>query len=146
MLSIYQKSKYKYCFKKYMVIYQGRQGRTETGKKYKLHSKKKKARIGRPPIFTRIESKLLKKQPVRGANLKIKIKSVDEVNVLLGNKTYKKAKITAFVDNKANPTLLKNKIITKGAIVKTDLGDVKITSRPGQQSVLNGVLLEAKNE
>lgn len=128
-----------------MVIYQGRQGRTETGKKYKLHSKKKKARMGRPPILTRIGSKSLKKQRVRGANLKIKIKSIDEVNVLLGNKTYKKAKIIAFVDNKATPALLKNKIITKGAIVKTDLGDVKITSRPGQQSVLNGVLLEAKN-
>jgi len=42
--------------------------------------------------------------------------------------------------------LLKNKILTKGAIVETDLGDVKITSRPGQQPVLNGVLLEVKNE
>jgi len=129
-----------------MVIYQGRQGRTETGKKYKPHSKKKKARTGRPPISTNIERKLLKKQQVRGDNLKIKIKSIDEVNVLLKNKTYKKAKIIAFVDNKANPKLLKNKILTKGAIVETDLGDVKITSRPGQQPVLNGVLLEVKNE
>ncbi|PKM92282.1 MAG: 30S ribosomal protein S8e [Euryarchaeota archaeon HGW-Euryarchaeota-1] len=129
-----------------MVIYQGRQGRTETGKKYKMHSKKEKARMGRPPILTKIDDKLLKKQRVRGNNLKIKIKSTDTVNVLLGNKTYKKAKILALVDNKANPKLLKNKIITKGAIVKTDMGNVKITSRPGQQPVLNGVLLEAKNE
>lgn len=128
-----------------MVIYQGRQGRTQTGKKYKLHSKKKKARMGRPPILTRIGPKALKKQRVRGGNLKIKIKSIDEVNVLLKNNTYKKAKIIDFVSNKANPAFLKDKIITKGAIVKTELGNVRITSRPGQQSVLNGVLLEEKN-
>ncbi|MHA1475907.1 MAG: 30S ribosomal protein S8e, partial [Promethearchaeota archaeon] len=33
-------------------------------------------------------------------------------------------------------------ILTKGAIVKTKLGLVKITSRPGQTGQINGKLLE----
>jgi len=33
-------------------------------------------------------------------------------------------------------------ILTKGAIVETELGKVKITSRPGQDGVLNGVLIQ----
>jgi len=33
-------------------------------------------------------------------------------------------------------------VITKGAIVKTELGLVRVTSRPGQHGVVNGVLIE----
>ncbi|MDO5821049.1 MAG: 30S ribosomal protein S8e, partial [Methanobrevibacter sp.] len=32
-------------------------------------------------------------------------------------------------------------IITKGAIVETEIGNAKVTSRPGQDGIINGVLL-----
>ena len=33
-------------------------------------------------------------------------------------------------------------ILTKGAFVETNLGKVKITSRPGQDGNMNGILIE----
>ena len=39
---------------------------------------------------------------------------------------------------------VRRNIITKGAIVKTEAGLVKITSRPGQDGTLNGILVEEK--
>ena len=51
------------------------------------------------------------------------------------------ATITNVVRNDANPNYTRRKILTKGAIVDTDKGQVKITSRPGHDGVLNGVVL-----
>ena len=51
------------------------------------------------------------------------------------------ATITTVVRNDANPNYTRRNILTKGAIVDTDKGHVKITSRPGHDGVLNGVVL-----
>jgi len=51
------------------------------------------------------------------------------------------ATITNVVKNDANPNYTRRNILTKGAIVDTDKGHVKITSRPGHDGVLNGVVL-----
>ena len=51
------------------------------------------------------------------------------------------ATITNVVRNDANPNYTRRNILTKGAIVDTDKGQVKITSRPGHDGVLNGVVL-----
>jgi len=39
---------------------------------------------------------------------------------------------------------VRRKIITKGAIIKTELGLAKVTSRPSQDGVVNAVLIEEK--
>jgi len=54
----------------------------------------------------------------------------------------KKVKVLDVVETPENPQYAKFKIISKGTVVKTELGLVKITSRPGQDGVLNGVLVE----
>ena len=43
--------------------------------------------------------------------------------------------------NDANPNYIRRNILTKGAVVDTDKGHVKITSRPGHDGILNGVAL-----
>ena len=45
------------------------------------------------------------------------------------------------VDNPANRNFVKRNIMTKGTVVETDKGKVRITSRPGQEGSLNGVLV-----
>ena len=45
------------------------------------------------------------------------------------------------IENKANPNYVRRNIITKGAIVETSAGKAKVTSRPGQDGVINGVLI-----
>jgi len=39
---------------------------------------------------------------------------------------------------------VRRNIITKGAILQTDLGKVRVTNRPGQEGVINGILVEKK--
>ena len=51
------------------------------------------------------------------------------------------ATITNVIKNDANPNYIRRNILTKGAVVDTDKGHVKITSRPGHDGVLNGVVL-----
>ena len=77
-----------------------------------------------------------------GGNVKLKLFSTDFINVTdpNTNKTTK-TKIVRFESNEASKDLNRRHILTKGTIVDTELGKAKITSRPGQQGVLNGVLM-----
>ena len=52
-----------------------------------------------------------------------------------------KLKIEAVENNPANKNYTRRNIITKGTIVKTEKGNVRITSRPGQVGLLFGVFL-----
>ena len=50
--------------------------------------------------------------------------------------------IKSVVENGADPNFVRRNIVTKGAVVDTDLGNVRVTSRPGMHGVVSGVLLE----
>lgn len=76
-----------------------------------------------------------------GGNVKRQLLAFDTVIVNDGAKT-KTAKIETVSNNPANINLTRRNVMTKGAIVKTDLGDVVITSRPGQSAQLFGKLVQ----
>jgi small subunit ribosomal protein S8e len=119
-----------------------RSKRKFTGKKLRHVHKKRKKDIERPPIETEIGKERKKKQRTWGGNHKLKLYSSSQINVTdpTTNKT-QKTKIVDFEENKASKDLNRRHILTKGAIVQTELGKVKITSRPGQHGVLNGILI-----
>ena len=52
------------------------------------------------------------------------------------------SKVVTVKSNPANPNYVQRNIITKGAIVQTELGVARVTSRPGQDGVVNAVLNE----
>ena len=58
------------------------------------------------------------------------------------NGTTVSATIKTVLENNADPNYVRRNLITKGAIVDTDKGKVRITSRPGMHGVISGVLLE----
>jgi len=126
-----------------MAIWQGRSLKKPSGGRIRLPRKKRKYELGREPVFTHVAPLRKKIIRVRGGNYKVKLLRSDEINVY-NPKTGKaqKAKIKGVIENPANPHFAQRNIITKGAIVETELGKVKVTSRPGQHGVLNGVLLE----
>ena len=125
-----------------MVDYQGRSKRIITGKKFHPHSGKDKTRFGREPIETKIGETKKKIVRVRGANIKIKAFTTNYVNVSDAKaKSCKRVKIIALEENPASVDLKRRAIITLGAVVKTELGKVKITSRPGQDGQVNGILM-----
>jgi small subunit ribosomal protein S8e len=83
----------------------------------------------------------------RGNSIKVKLRHALNANVFdsSANKTFK-AKILTIVENNANRQFARRNIITKGAILEVDLNGkkyAKVTSRPGQNGVINAVLVDA---
>jgi len=121
-----------------MPIHQGLSKRKATGAKLRSFRKKKKYEIGREPIETRVGEEKKKKVRVRGGNFKIKIRAIRYVNVTDRGVT-KKVRLLGVEENPANLDFTRRQIITKGCIIETDLGLAKVTSRPGQDGVINAV-------
>jgi len=121
---------------------QGRGRRKYTGKKYKSFRKKRKRELARPPIETTIGEEKKKNQRTWGGNNKLKLFSTNFINITdpHTNKTTK-VKITGFEENRASKDLNRRHVITKGAIVATELGKARVVSRPGQDGQLNGILV-----
>ena len=125
------------------MVWHGERGRKETGGRIRESRKKRKYELGNLPIHTRIGELKTRVERTKGGGIKVKLVSCNFVNVAHEGKT-QKVKILEVVENPANPHFVRRGIITKGAIVKTELGLVKITSRPGQNGVLNGVLVSSE--
>ena len=125
-----------------MARSQWRSKRKYTGKKYRHFRKKRKRELERPPINTQIGSEKVKSQRVMGGNMKVKLFSINYVNLTdpNTNKT-QKVKIMRFESNQASRDINRRHILTKGAIIETELGKAIITSRPGQDGQLNAVLI-----
>jgi len=125
-----------------MGYWQDRSTRKKTSSRVKRHSKNKKTDLGREFTATALDSKRLEKKRVRGGNVKSRLKSGNQVNVVDPDSDKAQVlEIKDVIDNPADPHLARREIITKGALVETSAGKVKITSRPGQDGVLNGVFV-----
>ncbi|MEM2868986.1 MAG: 30S ribosomal protein S8e [Thermoplasmata archaeon] len=126
-----------------MALWQGRSRRKPTGGMYHPFRKKRKTEIGREVQLATIGATKTKKVRVRSAHYKIRVLQGDTVNLLdPKTKNVQRVKILTVLENPANPHYVQRNIITKGAILKTELGRARVTSRPGQHGVLNAVLIE----
>ncbi len=126
-----------------MVKYQERSRRLSTGAKVRSAHKKRKSRLGRTAIETKIDDERKKIIRTRGGNIKIKAYSSNMINVSDSKKKKTtRVKIDGLEENKASVDYNRRNILTKGAIVKTKLGSVRITSRPGQTGQISGKLLK----
>jgi len=78
---------------------------------------------------------------VRGKNVKTALVSAGFVNLVLDSKV-KKTKIIRVLENPTNNDYQRRGVITKGAIIETEDGKCKVVSRPGQNGVVNGILVK----
>lgn len=125
-----------------MVLDQQKSVRKETGARYKKQHGKKKQSLGRTPTLTKIGDKKTNKMRVRGHNNKLRVLRTDVSNLYdPKTKKYSKAKIQIVVGNPANRHYVRRNIMTKGTIIQTDKGNARVTSRPGQDGVVNAVLI-----
>jgi small subunit ribosomal protein S8e len=121
--------------------------RKPTGGKYHHAKPKKKMHVGRTPALTRVGETKVKKVRTLGGNHKLRVQSAKEVNVYDAKKKgVVKAVIEDVMLNPANRHYVRMDVITKGAILKTNIGFVKVTNRPGQDGVVNGVFTEYTEE
>ena len=79
---------------------------------------------------------------VRGKNSKTALKTIDFVNLATGDAKVKKSKILKVLDNATNNDYKRRGIITKGAILETQEGKCRVISKPGQNGIVNAILLK----
>jgi len=114
-----------------------------TGGFVKKHGKKNRAQRGRDYLPTRIADAKVKQKRTLGGNTKRIALSINVANVSV-NGRYQKTKIISVAENAADSQFVRRNIITKGAVIQTELGRARVTSRPGQEGVVNAVLIEQK--
>jgi small subunit ribosomal protein S8e len=125
-----------------MVIIQKRSRRKVSGGRYIAARKKKKYDMGRAPTLTKLDKTEKRQIKTKGGGVKIRLLRGDEANLFdPKTKTYSKVKIKTVVENPANRHFIRRNIITRGAVVMTEKGKARITSRPGQEGVINAVLV-----
>jgi small subunit ribosomal protein S8e len=118
-----------------------------TGGKKRAYRSKKKYEQGGYPAETTLGEPRRKTARGLGGNTKVKVLS-DKYASVTDPKSGKtqKTEITRVVKNAANVDYNRRGVITKGAEIETALGLAKVTSRPGNDGVINAVLMAAKEK
>ncbi len=125
-----------------MVLINARSKRKSTGGRYTSTLTKRKHMLARTPTLTKLGEEKRKTVRCKGGAGKLRLLNTQTANVL-DPKTKKasKAAITNVVENPANRYYVRRNIMTKGTIIETEKGKARITSRPGQDGVVNAVLV-----
>lgn len=115
--------------------------RKPSGGKKRPYRGKRKFEQGSFPVETVLGEPKRKIERRRGNSIKIKVLS-EKYACVTDLKTGKtqKAEILRVVKNPANVDYDRRGVITKGSIIETSLGLARVTSRPGQNGVINAVL------
>ncbi|HSB46505.1 MAG TPA: 30S ribosomal protein S8e [Candidatus Bilamarchaeum sp.] len=112
-----------------------------SGGRRKKFRDKKLSHVGGVFAATKVSDKELKVNVRgRGGSKGIKLKKANLINVVAKDGKMKKVAIKRVLESH-NPEFVRMNIITKGAVVETEMGKVKVTNRVGQDGVVNGVLV-----
>ncbi|MGC8478370.1 MAG: 30S ribosomal protein S8e [Candidatus Micrarchaeia archaeon] len=77
----------------------------------------------------------------RGGNVSPRANKVAFANVLT-KAGYKKVKIKSVIESKDNRNFSRQGIITKGALIETELGKAVVINRPGREGTVNAKIIE----
>lgn len=115
-----------------------------SGARRRANSDKRLAHAGgffaRAKFDREVTEETREKRRTKGGARKVAGKAMLFAN-LTTTKGTKKVKITAVVDNPSNRHYARENLLTRGAIIDTEMGRARITSRPGQEGSINAVLL-----
>lgn len=126
-----------------MALTSHRSKRKASGGRYQVARKKRVFEIRSQPVLTKLGERKVKTVRGVGGNTKQRTLSVAEINVYdPKTKKYSREKVKTIVENNANRHFVRRNIMTKGAVVDTSKGKVKVTSRPGQVGVIHGILVK----
>lgn len=126
-----------------MALWQGKSRRKPSGGRLRLGRKKRRFEIGSEVVLTLIGEERLQLNRTRGGNVKVRMLKANYANVVdpATNKT-SRSKIITVKKNAANPNYVQRNIINKGAMIQTESGMAKVSSRPGQDGIINAVLMK----
>ncbi|HJX06243.1 MAG TPA: 30S ribosomal protein S8e [Candidatus Nanoarchaeia archaeon] len=126
-----------------MVVIHGRAKRKPSGGRYTSCHPKRLHQKGNLPTHTRIDKQDARNSKTKGGGLKTRLLAADKVN-LFDPETRKHSieTIKTVVENPANRHYVRRNIITKGTVIDTSKGKARVTNRPGQEGMVNAVLIK----
>ncbi|MDI9633536.1 MAG: 30S ribosomal protein S8e [Methanolinea sp.] len=125
------------------MLWQGRSVRKYTGARYHQRLVKRRREIGSAPTDSHIGKDRRVVVRTTGGNVKVRTMRAEYANVAdPATGTVRRVRIETVEENVANPNYVRRNLLTKGAIVRTEIGRARIVSRPGQEGVINAVLLK----
>lgn len=122
--------------------WQGKSTRKYTSGRIISARSKKRYELGGDQANTHLGETIRKRERTLGGTIKMRLLRDSTVIVTdPKTKTAKKVKIQTVSGNPANIHFIRRNILTKGAIIKTELGAARITNRPGQEGSINAMLI-----
>lgn len=126
-----------------MTLTSTRPRRKVSGSRYVAYRKKRTFESRRLPTLTKLSETRKASLRGQGGSKKTILLTANIANIYNPKeKKYIKAKIKTIVDNAANRHFIRRNILTKGAIIDTEAGKARVTSRPGQEGTVNAILIE----
>ena len=116
-----------------------KKGKKISGGKYIKRRKKKKIELSGQKRVVKLGEEKRKTVKTLGGNKKTFLLKGKFINIKGKNK---KEEIKNVLETPSNRFLARQNILTKGTIVETTIGKAKITNRPTQEGVVNGILIE----
>ncbi|MFW5847254.1 MAG: 30S ribosomal protein S8e [Nanoarchaeota archaeon] len=116
-------------------------GRKKTGGKYIKRRKKKAYERAGQENLVKLGDEKRKSKFLRGKKKRTILLRGKTINVSDGKKITKQG-ISNVIQTPSNRFFARQNIITKGTIVETPKGKVKITNSPTKESIINGTLLK----
>ncbi|NJD78779.1 MAG: 30S ribosomal protein S8e [Candidatus Methanoperedens sp.] len=122
--------------------WQGKSTRKYTGGRIIRSRGKQRFELGGDEANTLLGKTIRRTVKTLGGEKKVRLLR-DEMAIVTdpATKATKKVKIETVSGNPANIHYVRRNIITKGAIIKTELGSARVTNRPGQEGSINAVLI-----
>jgi small subunit ribosomal protein S8e len=119
-------------------------GRKLTGGRKVAMRGRRKFEIDRYPNEAVAGTTQIVTRRTRGNNVKAAFKTAEFANVVDQEaKKVTKSKILRVTKNPANRDYERRGVISMGAIIETENGTAKVVSRPGQNGVVNAVLVKS---
>lgn len=117
--------------------------RKKTGGRKGIWRKKRKYERGGIPAETIVDEPCRKVDRVKGGLIKVRLLRGNEANLYIPKENrVVKTKIIRVLENPASRDYTRRGVITRGAIIMTEHGKAIVSSRPGQDGVINARLIE----
>ncbi len=126
-----------------MARWHGKSERKPSGGRRIRHRGKRRSEMGNDTQPTMIGEEKRQHVRARGGETKVRALRTNIANVTdpsTGETV--RAEIKTVSKNEANVHYVRRNFVTKGAIIETDKGKARVTSRPGQTGQVNAVLVD----
>ena len=124
-----------------MAVRHDRSSTKKSGGKTRSYRKSKKYDLGNEFSSPKLGEKKVRAKDARGGNTKQVIRKDNTANLSVDGEV-KSVEIESVLENPANDNYVRRSLLTKGTVVRTSEGKARITSRPGQDGVINAVPVE----